>query len=159
MWNISNQFLITVVFVVSIARGQECNMCEDNAPMTCENTVIRGDGLTCGGMALEMANQEGQTCEDLQFWRHACCEEECPPDFPTDTPVIVDPPQDRGYSHGVASGNHPACHLCRDGSYPGNPYMLIDLLYYGAGTCDKWYYFALEGNVVSHQCDALMCKS
>ena len=158
MWAIHSLLLVLIWSATTL--GEECQMCPDNGNITCADTILRGDGQTCGGMAVEMADLEGDECRDYQYWGDACCVQgDCPPDLPAlpDTPP-VSPPNPPGQAVGVGSGQHQPCNLCRDGSYPGNPWMLINLLGYGEGTCDRWYYFALEGNVVAHQCDALMCK-
>lgn len=172
MWT-TKAILLAMIGVT--ATDAFCPMCPNNEAMTCPGTVLRWDGTTCQGMAVEMAELEGQMCTDYQYWGEACCtQDECMPDFPNlpDKPLYGDTFADPDPS-GVASGNtvananefdsgnkgdHDPCHLCRDGSFPGEPYWLINMLGYGEGSCGQWYYFALNGNVVRHQCDALMCK-
>jgi hypothetical protein len=110
-------------------------------------------------MAAEMAGLgDSEVCADYMYWEDACCptDGECLPDLlPLTSGVITEVPTDKV---SVKSGPHPPCYLCRDGSMPGSNSMVINLLGYGEGSCKQWYYFALEGNVLQHQCDALMCK-
>ena len=165
MWAINEHAvpLLLMLTYLAAANGQVCYMCPNNGGITCPDTVLRNDGQTCAGMAAEMAGLQGDTCKDYQYWGEACCVQgECPPDLP---PLDTPPPLSSGEPNGgvlnamgVARGPHDPCHLCRDGRKPTKPYVLINMLGYGEGTCIKWHQFALEGNVVRHQCDALMCK-
>lgn len=162
--------LLSLLMQVATTNAQQptCPLCPNNGKITCGSTVLRDDGQTCAGMANEMASLDESECEGHQVWTDACCDlEVCPPDLPP-LPEPASAPaaspsdgdgdgDDESARAAVSSrGSNAPCYLCRDGSYPGKPYTLINLLGYGEGTCHNWYYYALEGNVVRHQCDALM---
>lgn len=151
--------------------GADCDLCSGvSENLTCADTVIRPDGKTCMNLQDE-AGIDDALCTDYQaYWSKACCVEDCPEDrvlapsagplthTPTAEPHAGDPDPD-----GVntlfdenAKGDHPPCHLCYNGQYPGVPFsMAIEVLFIGVGNCHQFYHWLLNGNVVNHRCDAI----
>jgi uncharacterized low-complexity protein len=52
-------------------------------------------------------------------------------------------------------GPYPACDLCRDGDYPNNTSMVINVLYLGAASCAQYYKYGLQGRIPTHMCDTI----
>jgi hypothetical protein len=64
---------------------------------------------------------------------------------PTPVPAVV----------GAGSGSHPICDICIGGGFPGNPAMVINMLYLNAGDCVQYYEAGRQGNLPKYLCQAL----
>ena len=113
--------------------------------------VLAPDGTTCAQKAINMAKLSpgsNECKEQVYFWRNICCAGGRPKDVavaPTPAPVVS----------GQGTGPNPVCHICRGGDFPGNPSMVINMLYIGASDCKYYYDSGRRGNLPAHLCDPL----
>ena len=82
--------------------------------------------------------------------RDACCNAATPALPSAAAPVSNTP---AAYSGPV--GNEGICNICKDGSYPGNPYAFIVARYVGEYTCDQLYGRGLHGMIPNYMCGPL----
>ena len=149
---VASILLLIVARTPTVAAQNLCNLCADGDPVAWPMAVLKNDGTTCSKMAADIAGYDpwSDKCQELvYFWRKSCCEATSRPKdvpiTPTPAPVIS----------GVESGPNPICNLCRDGDFPGNTAMVINMLYIGAGDCEQFYNYGLQGQIPAHLCDPL----
>lgn len=143
--------LVSMNAPIQVSAGDLCNICKDAADVAWPYAVLKNDGTTCSQMAVNMAllEPDSEDCAQLiYFWRETCCGPNEPinvPVAPTPAPVVS----------GIGSGPNPICHICRDGDFPGSTTMVINMLYIGAGDCEQFYNYGLQGEIPGHLCDPL----
>jgi len=138
------------------ARQDLCLLCEDgNAGLKYPNAVIKSDGTTCAGMAVNTAVyfvEDSEECiEHLQAWRPICCGDDQPLDVEItdvfDTYPDIDDIE--------TTGQFSKCDLCRDGDYPSSESMVINMLYVGEGSCPQYWKAGQQGMIPNHLCAPL----
>ena len=85
--------------------------------------------------------------ESIENFREMCCGENEPNEV---SQVPTKPPTYNG-----PTGNYQKCDICRDGDYPGNTAMVINMLYIGYGSCAQFYDYGQAGLIQDHLCQAL----
>jgi len=129
-----------------------CNLCERGLQdIKWPLHVVESNGKTCAFKAIDLAkidNPDSSQCKnDIAKFRGPCCTNDEPPQVavaPTPAPV---------YSGRIGSYNQ--CDLCRDGDYPYQTSMVINLLYVGVGSCAQFYDYANNGLIQNHMCQTL----
>ena len=61
------------------------------------------------------------------------------------------------FNYGI--GGNPVCHLCYDGSYPGDPWHAVNVLRYSNAHCWQWWEAGREGRILRQDCAPIQCMS
>lgn len=145
--------LLALLAPTGIVRAQQvpCPMCANGANMTWPLAVLNPSGITCAEMATQMAVSTGSICEQKKyFWRETCCGPNRPREIlvsPTPAPAVA--------GAGAGSGPDPICDVCIGGGFPGNPAMVIDMLYLNVSDCVQYYEAGRQGMLPGYLCQAL----
>ena len=124
-----------------------CNLCSSGVQgIKWPFSVLDSSGTTCSQKAVEMAriSNNGQCNSEINKYRSKCCGGSQPQDAevaPTRAP-----------SYNGPTGPYPKCDICRDGDYPGNTAMVINMLYIGYGSCAQFYDIGRAGLIQTHLC-------
>lgn len=141
-----------VLSVCIVGTNSLCMLCEDGvAGIKWHFHKVNSGGTTCVQQAINMASKVGAgtgECQDLiEEYREMCCGDDKPDkvvQVPTKPPTYNGP-----------TGNYRTCDICRDGDYPGNKAMVINMLYLGVGSCAQYYDYGHAGLIPNHLCHPL----
>lgn len=144
------------LFLLGVTNAAVCHICgvAGNDAIKYPHIVVEPlTRKTCVELSLQyaMTLQAGTPpCAQIQsVWWYKCCSGirpdgvNRPPSQLPEVPIVR------------YLGPHPACKICRNGNYPGNTSMVINMLYLGADTCARYYVHGLEGRIPAHLCSAL----
>ncbi|MFK7826149.1 MAG: hypothetical protein AB8G05_18495 [Oligoflexales bacterium] len=133
-----------------------CCLCDECGPLVDDRygLLVDESGTTCTDILFEMADNNNDStpgsneCKRLYDKYHQTC---CDPEFDPEVFTMAPRPAPKYV------GPYDPCDVCLDGSFPGNPAMVIASLYWeGVASCRQLYYHGIKGDFIrNHQCDAV----
>lgn len=155
----STWFLLSSILVSALpvqADDDLCLLCKGGVyDLKYPNTVVTSDGSTCTTvslleLALEYTPGSTQCKQQIEAWRQICCSGS---EIAEVEYTIMDNIPDINNIRMV--GDYPKCNICRDGDYPSESSMVINMLYIGYGSCTQYWKVGQQGLIPTHLCDPL----
>jgi hypothetical protein len=128
----------------------KCHICGElgNLGIKYPNIVVGNTGKTCIEAAFDIIkNTDATKCKEEQIKWKTCCNGKPPGQI--SKPMEIQIPKVQ------YTGPYKRCNVCRNGVYPKTTSMVLNLLYYGTGSCKQYYIDGLTGKIPDHLCSAL----
>ena len=155
---------VSTFFFVSTFADEDiglCCLCDDCKPVVRgrEALTVDNKGKTCNALYMDLADPTNASkmgnalCLDqIGRFRSRCCDAK-------HIPVEIVQAPTPAPNFGITEGTEPICNICRDGSYPTQPFARIvtfDRFIKGEKTCDELYRMGLTGNIPDQICNSLV---
>jgi uncharacterized surface protein with fasciclin (FAS1) repeats len=130
-------------------RFNACCLCEGCYAPARWDYKIGPEGRTCGAVdyaTTSLPKNSDQCNATKEAFRSTCCDTSYEPPPPVLSEVMVPPPCVGPNPPGYCNQSHPACDLCKSGTYPKKPNTLTAVAYIqGNPTCADLYWMGREG--------------